>query len=162
MSPIRTAGFTPRPARSSSIRHGPKKPACRRCRSMWFGPARPRALCQGRTLTQFHAFYDHGQALPILAQRDAGAQLWISPDDATGRELSEGDAIRVYNRRGTFSAKAHITDRIPPGVVWMRDGCVGSNQVTSGAPVLPEKALGLFHFTVGQAEYRAMVEVEAA
>jgi len=122
----------------------------------------PLALCQGRTLTQFHAFYDHGQALPILAQRDAGAQLWISPDDATGRELSEGDAIRVYNRRGTFSAKAHITDRIPPGVVWMRDGCVGSNQVTSGAPVLPEKALGLFHFTVGQAEYRAMVEVEAA
>jgi anaerobic selenocysteine-containing dehydrogenase len=121
----------------------------------------PLALCQGRTLTQFHAFYDHGQALPMLAERDPGAQLWISPADAAGRELSEGDAIRVYNRRGAFAAKAHITDRIPLGVVWMRDGCVGLNQVTSGARVLPEKALGLFHFTVGQAEYDAMVEVEA-
>jgi len=122
----------------------------------------PLALTQGRTLTQFHAFYDHGQALPLLVERDAGAQLWISPDDAAARKLSEGDAIRVYNRRGAFAAKAHITDRIPPGVVWMRDGCVGLNQVTSGAAVLPEKALGLFHFTVGQAEYEATVEVEAA
>ena len=98
----------------------------------------------------------------MLAARDAGAQLWISPDDAKGRELSEGDAIRVYNHRGAFAAQAHITDRIPPGVVWMRDGCVGLNQVTSGAAVLPDKALGLFHFTVGQAQYEAMVEVEAA
>jgi anaerobic selenocysteine-containing dehydrogenase len=122
----------------------------------------PLALCQGRTLTQFHAFYDHGQALPMLAERDPGPQLWISPDDAARRGLAAGDAIRVYNRRGAFAAKAHVTDRIPAGVVWMRDGCVGLNEVTSGAPVLPEKALGLFHFTVGQAEYGAMVEVEAA
>jgi len=35
------------------------------------------------------------------------------------------------------------------------------NEITSGAAVLPEKALGLFHFTVGQAEYEAMVEVGA-
>jgi anaerobic selenocysteine-containing dehydrogenase len=122
----------------------------------------PLALCQGRTLTQFHAFYDHGQALPMLAGRDPGAQLWISPRDAARRDLTDGDAVRVYNHRGAFAAKAHITDRMPAGVVWMRDGCVGLNQVTSGAPILPEEALGLFHFTVGQAEYEAMVEVEAA
>lgn len=121
----------------------------------------PLALCQGRTLTQFHAFYDHGQALPMLAERDPGPELWISPDDAHVRDLADSDAIRVYNRRGAFEAKAHITDQIPTGVVWMRDGCLGMNRVTSGAPVLPEKALGLFRFTVGQAEYEAMVEVVA-
>jgi anaerobic selenocysteine-containing dehydrogenase len=115
----------------------------------------------GRALTQFHAFYDHGQALPMLAERDAGPQLWISPDDAARRGLAEGDAIGVYNNRGAFAAKAHVTGRIPAGVVWMRDGWVGLNQVTSGSPVLPETALGLFQFTVGQANYRAMVEVEA-
>jgi anaerobic selenocysteine-containing dehydrogenase len=119
----------------------------------------PLAFCQGRTLTQFHAFYDHGQALPMLAERDPGSELWISPDDAQTRALSNGDAIRVYNQRGTFEAKAHITDQIPAGVVWMRDGCVNMNRVTSGAPVLPEKALGVFRFTVGQAKYDAMVEV---
>lgn len=121
----------------------------------------PLALCQGRTLTQFHAFYDHGQALPMLAERDAGPELWISPDDAASRGLTEGEVSRIYNRRGAFEAKAHITDRIPPGVVWMRDGCLGMNRVTSGAPILPDSALGLFGFTVGQAEYEAMVEVAA-
>lgn len=122
----------------------------------------PLALCQGRTLTQFHSFYDHGQALPLLAERDPGPILWISPDDAARRELAEGDAVRVYNGRGGFTAKAHVTDRISAGVVWMRDGCVGLNQVTSGAPALPETALGLFPFTVGQAQYEALVEVKAA
>ncbi len=124
--------------------------------------AGPLALCQGRTLTQFHSFYDHGQALPLLAERDLGPMLWISPEDAARREIAEGDAVRVYNGGGAFAATAHITDRIPAGVVWMRDGCLDLNQVTSGAPALPETALGLFPFTVGQAEYEAMVEVEAA
>jgi anaerobic selenocysteine-containing dehydrogenase len=122
----------------------------------------PLALCQGRTLTQFHAFYDHGRALPMLAERDPGPQLWIAPEDAARRELTEGVAIRVYNRRGAFAATAHVTERMPAGVVWMRDGCPGLNQVTSGGPVLPEQALGFFLFTVGQAEYAAMVEVAAA
>lgn len=121
----------------------------------------PLALCQGRTLTHFHAFYDHGQALPMLAERDPGPELWISPEDARARHLADGDPIRVYNRRGAFEAKAHFTEQIPAGVVWMRDGCVGGNRVTSGAPVLPEKALDLFHFSVGQSEYEAMVEVAA-
>jgi anaerobic selenocysteine-containing dehydrogenase len=122
----------------------------------------PLALCQGRSLTQFHAFYDHGAALPLLAERDPGPLLWISPADAARRRLSEGGAIRVHNGRAGFAAKAHITDRVPSGVVWMRDGCVGLNRVTSGAAALPEAALGFFHFTVGQARYEAMVEVEAA
>ena len=121
--------------------------------------AYPLELCQGRTLTQFHAFYDHGKALPLLAERDPGPELWISPADARARALSNGDAIRVHNRHGAFEAEAHVTDRIPPGTVWMRDGCEGLNQVTSGAPVLPEAALNLFPFTVGQAAYDAMVEV---
>lgn len=121
----------------------------------------PLVLCQGRTLTQFHSFYDHGRALPMLAERDPGPVLWISPDNARARNLTDGDVIRVYNRRGAFEAKAHVTDQIPPGVVWMRDGCLGMNRVTSGAPALPEKALSIFGFTVGQAGFEAMVEVAA-
>jgi anaerobic selenocysteine-containing dehydrogenase len=121
----------------------------------------PLAFCQGRALIQFHAFYDHGQALPMLAARDPGPELWISPDDARARGLAHGAPVRVYNQRGAFDAKAHFTDHIPKGVVWMRDGCIGMNNVTSGAPILPAKALNFFHFSVGQAEYDAMVEVAA-
>jgi len=69
--------------------------------------------------------------------------------------------VRVYNRRGSFETTARVTEQMSPGVVWMRDGCIGLNRVTSGARVLPETALGLFHFTVGQSEYEATVEVEA-
>ncbi len=119
----------------------------------------PLAFCQGRTLTHFHAFYDHGRALPMLAERDPGPELWISPVDAHARNLSDCDPIRVYNQRGSFEAKAHVTDHIPAGVVWMRDGCIGLNRVTSGAPVLPEEALDFFPFSVGQTEFSAMVEV---
>lgn len=122
----------------------------------------PLVLCQGRTLTQFHAFYDHGKALPMLAGRDPGPELWMSPTDASSRDLKDGDLVRVFNRRGSFQARAHITDRISTGVVWMRDGCEGMNRVTSGEPVLPGTALNFFHFTVGQSEYDAMVEVEHA
>ena len=95
----------------------------------------------------------------MLAERDSGPELWISSGEARMRFVSDGDIIRVHNRRGAFEAKAHITDQIPAGVVWMRDGCVGMNRVTSGAPVLPVKALGLFNFTVGQSDFGAMVEV---
>lgn len=119
----------------------------------------PLALCHGRTLTQFHSFYDHGRALPMLADRDPGPELWISSDDARARSLSDGDAIRVHNLRGAFEAKAHVTDQIPTGAVWIRDGCVGLNRVTSGAPALPVEALGIFAFTVGQSDFGAMVEV---
>ena len=38
-------------------------------------------LRQGRTLTQFHGFYDHGRALPTLARLDPGPLLWISLAD---------------------------------------------------------------------------------
>jgi anaerobic selenocysteine-containing dehydrogenase len=98
----------------------------------------------------------------MLTERDPGPELWISLDDARTRNLSEGDAIRVYNQRGAFEARAHVTDHLPAGVVWMRDGCIGMNRVTSGAPLLPEKALDLFPFTVGQAEFGAMVDVASA
>lgn len=121
--------------------------------------AYPLALCQGRTIAQFHSFYDQGQALPTLRARNRVPELWISQADAEARDLMNGDAIRIYNGRGSFEAWAHVTVKIPAGVVWMRDGWMGLNNLTSGAAVLPEAALDVFPFTVGQAKFEAMVEV---
>jgi anaerobic selenocysteine-containing dehydrogenase len=137
------------------------EPTARDSESTEDGAAFPLILCHGRTLTHFHAFYDHGQALPLLAERDPGPELWLSPEDAGQRNLGDGEAIRVFNQRGAFEARALVTDRIPPGVVWIRDGYRGANDVTSGAAVLPVAALDFFHFTVGQAQFEARVEVEA-
>jgi anaerobic selenocysteine-containing dehydrogenase len=120
----------------------------------------PLTLCQGRTLTQFHSFYDQGRALPTLAKRDPRPLLWMSVGDAETRGLEDGVAIRIYNQRGEFEAHVRVTDQIQDSVVWMRDGWTGLNTLTSGEAVLPEGALNLFPFTVGQASFEATVEVE--
>jgi anaerobic selenocysteine-containing dehydrogenase len=122
--------------------------------------AYPLALRTGRTLTQFHGFYDHGRALPTLAAADPEPRLWISPTDAERRALADGDDIRIFNERGEMRARALVTDRVPPGTVWMRDGWAGLNTLTSGAAVLPDAAVDLFAgFSAGQAEFEATVEV---
>jgi anaerobic selenocysteine-containing dehydrogenase len=122
----------------------------------------PLAFRQGRTLTQFHGFYDHGQALPTLARLDPEPRLWMAPADAAARGLADGAAIRVFNERGAFTARAHVTARVPAGTVWMRDGWGGLNVVTSGAAVLPDDAVDLFPFAAGQAGFDAAVEVVPA
>jgi anaerobic selenocysteine-containing dehydrogenase len=120
----------------------------------------PLAFTQGRTLAQFHGFYDHGQALPTLARLDPEPRLWIAPADAAARGLADGAAIRVFNERGAFAARAHVTARVQAGTVWMRDGWSGLNGVTSGVAVIPDEAVDLFPFAAGQAAFDAAVEVE--
>jgi anaerobic selenocysteine-containing dehydrogenase len=119
----------------------------------------PLAFRQGRTLTQFHAFYDHGRALPTLAAADPEPCLWIAPADATARGVADGAWVRLYNERGEFHARARVTARIPAGTVWMRDGWDGLNRLTAGQAVLPDQAVDLFGFSGGQAAFDAMVEV---
>jgi anaerobic selenocysteine-containing dehydrogenase len=124
--------------------------------------AYPLVFRQGRTLTHFHGFYDHGRALPTLAKADPHPELWIAPADAAARGVADGAPIRVLNERGELHCRARVTPRIPAGTVWMRDGWDGLNRLTSGRRVLPDAAVGLFPFSGGQAEFDAMVEVAAA
>jgi anaerobic selenocysteine-containing dehydrogenase len=125
------------------------------------GDAYPLTLRQGRTLTHFHGFYDHGRALPTLAAADPEPRLWISPADAAARRLADGDAILIKNARGEMRARAHVTPKIPPGTVWMRDGWSGLNSLTSGDAVLPDEAVDVLAFSAGQAAFDARVEVSA-
>jgi anaerobic selenocysteine-containing dehydrogenase len=120
----------------------------------------PLMLRQGRTLTHFHGFYDHGQALPTLAKADPGPVLWISPADAAARGVADGATIRIHNERGALSARALVTARIPAGTVWMRDGWLGLNELTAGASVIPDAAVDAFGFSGGQAAFDARVEVD--
>jgi len=119
----------------------------------------PLTLRQGRTLTHFHAFYDHGRALPTLAKADPEPELWIAPEDAAARAIADGAAIRIHNERGDMKARARVTPRIPAGTVWMRDGWDGLNRLTSGAAVVPDDGVDLFGFSGGQAAFDARVEV---
>src|SRR5262245_57715872 len=117
----------------------------------------PLTFRQGRTLTHFHGFYDHGRALPSLAEADPEPVLWVSAADAAARRLADGAMIRLYNERGEMRARARVTDAIAAGTVWMRDGWEGLNTLTSGAAVVPDDAVDIFHFAAGQASFDARV-----
>lgn len=122
----------------------------------------PLTLSQGRTLSHFHGFYNNGRELPTLARRELEPRVWISTADAASRGLSDGAHIRVYNARGELPARAHVTERIPPGTLWLRDGWPGLNVLTDSASVLPDVAADRFAFSAGQSTFNAQVEVTAA
>jgi anaerobic selenocysteine-containing dehydrogenase len=122
----------------------------------------PLTLSQGRTLAHFHGFYNNGRELPTLARRELEPRVWISTADAASRGLSDAAPIRVYNARGELSARAHVTERIPTGTLWLRDGWPGLNVLTDSASVLPDAAADRFAFSAGQSTFNARVEVTAA
>ncbi|MBS0319572.1 MAG: molybdopterin oxidoreductase family protein [Proteobacteria bacterium] len=79
--------------------------------------------------------------LPTFLAEEREPRVWLHPDDAASRALSEGDRVRVHNDRGAFAARLHVTDRVKPGVavapsIWWRklspDGR-NANQVTGQA-----------------------------
>lgn len=119
----------------------------------------PLEMRTGRQLTNFHAFYDHGRALPSLAKLETAPVLWLSANDAEVRGLTEGSSIRVFNDRGECDAIAKISDELLDGVVWLHDGWANLNSLTMGEQSLPDSAIGLFPFSVGQSGYDARVEV---
>jgi anaerobic selenocysteine-containing dehydrogenase len=121
--------------------------------------AYPLTLRQGRTLTAFHGFYDHGRALPSLAKADPEPVLWMSPADAAARGVAEGAEVTMRNERGEMRCRAHVTAKIPPGTVWMRDGWAELNTLTSGDAVLPDAAVDALGFSAGQAAFDARVDV---
>ena len=121
----------------------------------------PLELRNGRMLTHFHAFYDHGRALPSIERLEEGPTLWISSEDAAPRRLTDGVPIRIHNERGECDALTRVTDDVPPGTVYMHDGWPGFNNLTSGASCIPDSAVNMFPFSTGQAAFDARVEVSA-
>jgi anaerobic selenocysteine-containing dehydrogenase len=55
--------------------------------------------------------------VPALARKAGETSVLISAGDAASRALSEGDWARVFNDRGQFEARVHITDIVESGVV---------------------------------------------
>ena len=67
----------------------------------------------------------------------------------------------MFNDRATADATARVTEDVPPGVVWMRDGWVAVNRLTSNDSCMtPEQAEAL-PILGGQATYEAMIDVRS-
>jgi anaerobic selenocysteine-containing dehydrogenase len=78
-------------------------------------------------------------AQPVFVRREGEASVTIHPDDAADRGVGEGQMVRVFNDRGSFLARAHVSDAARRGLVvglsiWWAKMCPGgrnANAVTS-------------------------------
>jgi anaerobic selenocysteine-containing dehydrogenase len=72
--------------------------------------------------------------LPKHGPAEGGPFVEFCAADASARGIGEGDAVRVYNQRGSLQIPAKITDRLRPGVVAVPFGWWGdasANLLTS-------------------------------
>jgi len=56
-------------------------------------------------------------AQPVFVRRESGPSLTVHPDDARTRGIVDGQMVRTFNDRGSFLARARVSDAARPGVV---------------------------------------------
>jgi len=88
------------------------------------------------TLKRHYSINSSYGALPVLLRAEPEPLLELHADDAQVRGIADGQAVRVWNDRGSVRYRAHLTDRLRPGTVaapfgpWMRGGA-SVNSLTS-------------------------------
>lgn len=65
-----------------------------------------------------HSIHDNNPWLEEVARQE----MWMNPEDAKARKISDGDEVRVFNDRGRVEIPVKVTPRITPGVVAIPQG----------------------------------------
>jgi len=78
----------------------------------------PLILSTGRVLFHFHTG-TMTRRVKGISQIYPEGMVEINPQDANFLDISEGEIVKVISRRGKVKAKVKITDKSPPGVVFM-------------------------------------------
>jgi biotin/methionine sulfoxide reductase len=94
-------------------------------------------------------------------------ELWMHPDDARARNLSDGSVVRVFNDRGATLAGLRISDDIIAGVVrlptgtWFDPATNGERLDKHGNPNAVTQDIGTSRLGQGCAAQSCLVEVAA-
>lgn len=132
------------------------------------GPRYPLLLTTGRILSQYNVgAQTRRTANTVWHEEDL---LEIHPHDAETRGISEGDWVRLASRAGETSLRAHLTDRVSPGVVYTTFHHPGTqaNVVTTDhsdwATNCPEYKVTAVQITLsnGPTEWQTEYEAQAA
>jgi biotin/methionine sulfoxide reductase len=97
----------------------------------WFEPAEwlrsPAAkrfglhMISNQPTLRLHSQLDNG-SVSRAAKIKGREPVWINPQDAKARGISDGDVVRVFNARGACLAGACVTDAVCPGVIQLQTG----------------------------------------
>ena len=77
----------------------------------------PMIMSTGRVLYHWHGGQMTRRAAGIM-QVYGEALVEVNPDDAVKIGLNGRNILRITSRRGSIEAKAWVTDRVPPGMVY--------------------------------------------
>jgi anaerobic selenocysteine-containing dehydrogenase len=75
-------------------------------------------------------------AQPVFVRRESEPFLTLHPEDAVSRGIADGAMVRVWNDRGSFQAKARLSDAARRGVVvglsiWWPKMCPGGRNANA-------------------------------
>jgi formate dehydrogenase major subunit len=80
------------------------------------GPRFPLLLTTGRILSQYNVGVQTRRTANVVWHNED--VLEIHPHDAEERGIKDGDWVKLASREGATSLRAHVTDRVAPGVVY--------------------------------------------
>jgi formate dehydrogenase alpha subunit len=76
----------------------------------------PFLLNTGRILQHYNVTTPYSMGIQSMWSEESSE---VNPEDACKLGVENGDMIKVTSRRGTITARAKVTDRVPPGMIWM-------------------------------------------
>ncbi len=92
----------------------------------------PLILTTGRVVIHYNSGSMTRRSNALL-KRSPEIFVEINPSDAEGRNIRNNDDVWLVTRRGEAAAKAAVTDRVPPGVVFVPFHFAGANALTISA-----------------------------
>lgn len=81
----------------------------------------PLHLISNQPRTRLHGQMDNGKISRESKIQDR-EPIWINPLDAESRSISDGDVVRVYNKRGQILAGVLVTTEVKEGVLQLSTG----------------------------------------
>ena len=127
----------------------------------------PLHLISNQPKTKLHSQLDHGSYCRAAKIRKR-EPIMLHPEDASHRNLANGDIVRVYNQRGACLGAVVIDDQVMPGVVQMSTGAwydpeqPGSSDslCKHGNPNVLTPDIGTSRLAQGPIAHTCLVEVE--
>jgi len=95
-------------------------------------PEYPILLSTGRIVVHYNSG-SMTRRSPSLLERDFELYVEINPRDAAKLNVRHGDMVKVKTIRGETEARARVTEKVKPGMVFMPFHWQGTNIITSDA-----------------------------